>query len=189
MPSLSLASKAIRELGSRKLDLYAIYQLGLRTGHYRRATPNVEYGAADRILAENPQAYHLAPALCLPSPQALLAVIGKSSLEDLLSEANQIAAGQVRLFGGSLVPLVVKPSGELHHWTRWKPASGQDIKYVWEPGRFGWAFTLGRAYYLSGDESYAAIFWECTSSEDLGEKGTLNKRDYPALMKLYTYRN
>ncbi len=31
---------------------------------------------------------------------------------------------------------------------------------MWEPARFGWAFTLGRAYHLSGDEKYAAAFWQ-----------------------------
>jgi hypothetical protein len=34
-----------------------------------------------------------------------------------------------------------------------------DIKWVWEPGRLGWAYTLGRAYLLNRDERYAAAFW------------------------------
>ena len=38
----------------------------------------------------------------------------------------------------------------------------QDIKFTWEPGRFGWAFTLGRGRHLTGDERYSQVFWEYT---------------------------
>jgi hypothetical protein len=31
---------------------------------------------------------------------------------------------------------------------------------IWEPARFGWAYTLGRAYLLSGDASFAGAFWQ-----------------------------
>jgi hypothetical protein len=34
-----------------------------------------------------------------------------------------------------------------------------DVKFVWEPARFGWAFTLGRAYHLLEDEAYPETFW------------------------------
>jgi len=35
-----------------------------------------------------------------------------------------------------------------------------DIKYIWEPARFGWAFALGRAYHLTQDDQYAQAFWK-----------------------------
>ncbi len=38
-----------------------------------------------------------------------------------------------------------------------------DIKFTWEAGRFGWAYILGRAYRLSGDERYPAAFWGRTA--------------------------
>ena len=35
-----------------------------------------------------------------------------------------------------------------------------DIKSLWEPARFGFAFTLGRAYHLTQDGKYAEAFWK-----------------------------
>lgn len=43
------------------------------------------------------------------------------------------------------------------------PAGG-DIKDVWEPARFGWVYDLVRAYLLSGDDRYAASFYDYLSS-------------------------
>jgi len=34
-----------------------------------------------------------------------------------------------------------------------------DLKYVWELSRFGWAFTLARAYAITADERFAEGFW------------------------------
>ncbi|MDQ6887337.1 MAG: heparinase II/III family protein [Gemmatimonadota bacterium] len=34
-----------------------------------------------------------------------------------------------------------------------------DIKDVWEPARFGWAFDLMRGWMLTGDDRYAEAFW------------------------------
>lgn len=35
-----------------------------------------------------------------------------------------------------------------------------DIKFLWEPARFGWVFALARAYLVTGDERYPSVFWE-----------------------------
>lgn len=37
-----------------------------------------------------------------------------------------------------------------------------DSKNVWEPNRFGWAYWLGQAYAVTGDERYATCFKELT---------------------------
>ena len=67
------------------------------------------------------------------------------------------------------VDLVLSLPGKLENWTAyetgktpipWGMFPVHDIKFVWEPARFGWAFTLGRAYHLSGDEKYARAFWQ-----------------------------
>ncbi len=34
-----------------------------------------------------------------------------------------------------------------------------DIKYLWEPSRFCWAYALSRAYAATGDEKYPEAFW------------------------------
>jgi hypothetical protein len=47
------------------------------------------------------------------------------------------------------------------HWTAAERLAGvEDIKFIWEPARMGWAFVLGRAYLLSEDETYASGFWK-----------------------------
>ena len=95
--------------------------------------------------------------LDLPDSDALLEIIGPDGLIQLKAEADEIVTGRIRLFGGQPVPLNLIPSGELQHWT--KSQHDGDIKFIWEPARFGWAFALGRAYYLTGDERYPAAFW------------------------------
>ncbi|MBE0680748.1 MAG: alginate lyase family protein [Anaerolineales bacterium] len=43
-----------------------------------------------------------------------------------------------------------------------EPASQRhvDIKYVWEPNRFAFVYTLVRAYAATGDEKYPQAFWQ-----------------------------
>jgi hypothetical protein len=38
--------------------------------------------------------------------------------------------------------------------------AGQDIKEVWEPARFGWAYDLVRAFALTGDRRCARLFYD-----------------------------
>ena len=38
-----------------------------------------------------------------------------------------------------------------------------DIKWIWEPGRFGWAITLARASAITGNPAYARDFWRKTA--------------------------
>lgn len=47
------------------------------------------------------------------------------------------------------------------HWSKtstFDPQAG-DIKFVWEPSRFAWAYTLIRAYKATGDDKYVEKFW------------------------------
>ena len=47
------------------------------------------------------------------------------------------------------------------HWTEVKtfdPDVG-DIKFIWEPSRFGWVYALVRAFAVTGDNKYAEKFW------------------------------
>lgn len=154
------AYKALRQLGLGQVGPYAVYQLGLRSGLLRRQTPPAvppePAGALDRP-ADPP----------LPGREQLCALLGPHGLAALLAEAGEIAAGQVRLFGGPPVPLQLAPPGPLPHWTEYElgrasPGEG-DIKWIWEPGRFGWAYILARAYRAAGDERHAAAFWEHTT--------------------------
>ena len=45
------------------------------------------------------------------------------------------------------------------HWSRIGDFARGDIKAVWEPSRFGFAYALVRAYWRTGDEAHAERFW------------------------------
>jgi hypothetical protein len=170
MPRLSLIIKALRELGPKQLGLYACYQLGLRSGYYRRITSGKRLKKISRT-AE----FEFRPVLNLPNRDELIALLGEDGLTHMLADANEIVAGRVHLFGGAPVPLRLTISVPLKHWTEYRNESGaawsfsddtngkqgikKDPKFIWEPGRFGWAFTLARAYHVSKDERYAEAFW------------------------------
>ncbi len=45
------------------------------------------------------------------------------------------------------------------HWSQIGDYGYGDIKIIWEPSRFGFAYTLTRAYWRTGDNHYAEMFW------------------------------
>jgi hypothetical protein len=162
---LSIAFKALNQLGFRPVALNALYQLGLVTGHYRR-TENREWG-----IENSDSRFEIRDLFDLPGQDELQKVLEKKGMEKLLADAEEIVAGKVRLFGGEAVPLRLTVPGELAHWTDYETSKAfipyslitelpvHDIKFLWEPARFGWTFTLGRAYHLTGDERYPQAFW------------------------------
>ena len=46
------------------------------------------------------------------------------------------------------------------HWSQISDDSITDIKFIWEPNRFAFVYTLVRAYGSSSDEKYAEAFWK-----------------------------
>jgi hypothetical protein len=162
-PRLLVVLKSLTQLGPVPLALLGAYRLGLRTGYFRRASardvPRSVAGA---------QAGTIRALSALPSRESLLQVLGAQGRTALLAEANEIVAGQVRLFDGPPVPLRLSFGVPLQHWSVYESDPQQlvlfhdeipDIKLIWEPARFGWAFTLGRAYHATQDERYAESFW------------------------------
>ncbi len=166
LPRLAIAFKALNQLGFRSVALNALYQLGLATGHYRRIE-NREWG-----LENSDSRFEIRDSFNLPSQDELFKVLEKKGMEKLLADAEEIAVGRVRLFGGEPVPLQLTLPGKLSHWTDYETGKAaipysqitelpvHDIKFLWEPARFGWAFTLGRAHHLTGDEKYSEAFWQ-----------------------------
>jgi hypothetical protein len=155
MPArLARAGKIFQQLGLRQSGFFALYQLELSCGYLRWATRPVQV---------NREIQPEMGWLPLPVPGMLDNLLGADGTRRLLAEADEITGGKVRLFGGEPVELSLVPVGELAHWTAYERGqhnqSGEDIKFTWEPGRFGWAYTLGRAFQLSGDERYPAAFW------------------------------
>lgn len=167
LPRISTALKALVQLGFQPVALNALYRLGLITGYYKRIESREKGLEGGR---------RLKPLFDFPEREELSAILGNGGRKSLLAEADEIAAGKVRLFGGAPAPLQLAFPGPLHHWTAYETTPSllaplysllsssyslpPDIKFIWEPARFGWAFTLGRAHHLTGDGRYAEAFWE-----------------------------
>jgi len=164
MVSPSLILKALRAFGLRRIGQYVLYQFALRMGYYQWRSPNFVQ-VSDRTASD----FNFTPVAQFPSRDELLETLGEQGLAQLTHDADEIVAGQARLFGALPVSINFASQETYSHWTLYERQSGKmperdgehsDIKFIWELSRFGWAFTLGRAYYILGDERYADSFWE-----------------------------
>ncbi|MCJ7432412.1 MAG: heparinase II/III family protein [Anaerolineales bacterium] len=167
-----IALKYIRQLGLRPLALFALYRLGLMTGHYKRTS----------ILDTRYSNNELSNIVFLPDREQLAQTLGNDSKKALLKEADEIVAGKFRMFGGDLVPIQLTFDQPLQHWTAYETdpqllsafySQISDIKFLWEPARFGWAFLLGRAYHITQDNQYAEAFWKYFESFAAGNPAYL----------------
>ncbi len=177
---LSIAIKALRQLGFTQVALNALYRLGMKTGYFKR----VERGRAENRRAESRGienrglvTTHLLTnhLFSFPSRAQILQTIEADGLQSLLTEADEIVVGRFRQFGGEPVDLNLAPAAPLAHWTAYETGQAptlysllSDLKLHWEPARFGWAFILGRAYHVSADEKYAEVFWRDFESFSAG---------------------
>lgn len=156
---------ALRELGPHAISLYALYRLRIKTGYLRWMTP---VGANREAWYKPLKVYERQPPVTPnlvftpPTHKELITSI-HDNLPQLLSEANEIIAGKARIFGGTLVPVELSLPFELEHWTYYEKGQEipniDDIKMLWEQGRFNWVFSLGRAYSITCDERYPDAFW------------------------------
>lgn len=143
------------QLGAKAVYQYARYQLGLHSGYFQLRTHTPDLKKITAQLSEEP-----AVLLDIPSQKDLTRVLG-SSRTVLLKEADELIDGNIRLFEGFQTSLDLSPHSPLMHWNqleRGKYTVDEDIKFIWEPARFVWAFTLARAYQLTKEEHYFDAF-------------------------------
>ena len=92
-----------------------------------------------------------------------------------VAESEALGRGSVRFFSCRSVrvgfppdwaanPLTGERLDATVHWTAIREFGGDDIKAVWEPSRFAFAYSLVRAYWRTGDERYPEIFWQLVES-------------------------
>lgn len=57
-------------------------------------------------------------------------------------------------------PLTGQQTPQDRHWSQIPDFGCGDIKIIWEPNRFGFVYALVRAYWRTGEERYAELFWQ-----------------------------
>jgi hypothetical protein len=124
--------RAAKQLGLTSLGLYALYQAGLRSGYFRRVTSSETKSASQGPFTWTMQS----DIIAFPSKASLDSVNG-FNLSALLSLADEITQGEVRLFDGEPKQLELVPPGPMVHWTDYETGRVKsaitDIKMVWEP--------------------------------------------------------
>lgn len=135
---------AVRELGVKRLSQYAWYQFQRQRGAYLQMPKLADFDFGD----------------FKPTPIFDKLTAGEiRGHDELLRYAEQLFNGQVCLFGEIAAPLKFARLGILAHWSKTSLPSDEDVKMTWEPVRFQWVFTLGRAFILTGNTKYADTFW------------------------------
>lgn len=145
--------KSFFQLGLEQTGLYGLYQCGLKSGQIARQTPVHPIRPAESAVLAFPW-----PAISREN----LAAAMHGTEQMLREEADEILGGRFRCFGGALQPIRLRPAATPpDHWTvATRESLERDIKWFWEPARFGWSFTLARAYARFGDERCPQAFWE-----------------------------
>jgi hypothetical protein len=138
------------------VSLFAGYQLGLRTGYLRWRTQD----ALKRTLAEPPGP--LAKGIFSPPNFSRLRVLlSEQKLEALRQQCNEISAGKMRIFSEQVVAILGPVPGVSQDWSAFKEKDPHwDVKFLWEPARFGWVFPLVQAALFTGEGQYLQAFLE-----------------------------
>ena len=179
-----------RHFGIRWLAGRSLYALKLRTGVIRRRLPARSWEDAvcaddfsDPALAE-PRSYieyrrARAPVFFFsPAHREEYAPLLKQWDEgphSPLHPADGLARGMVCYFERTDARCGFPPDWHANpftgqrapaalHWTEVGEFDCGDIKVIWEPSRFGFAYTLVRAYWRTGDDRYAESFWQLVES-------------------------
>ncbi len=176
-----------RYLGPGWLLGRAAYSARLRSGLLRRQLPATTWEArplssflSDPALAD-PQRYlehrrKEAPKFFFdPARRAEYSAYfadwdGQAAGEGPLLLSRELAEGSLRYFEHTSAHTGFPPDWHANpftgqrapaglHWSQIGNYSCGDIKIIWEPSRFGAAYVLARAYWRTGDNSYAEMFW------------------------------
>lgn len=164
-----------RQLGFRWSAFRLAYAFRLRTGLIRLQTP--QYKWSDRPLntwlkKEIPIDFY-AEWRKNNSPiffDSVGARLSRPISQSTIDEANKILSGQLKYFSHQFHQTGFPPNWHKDpitnyqlptnkHWSQISDDSTTDIKFIWEPNRFAFVYTLVRAYAATQDEKYAQAFW------------------------------
>jgi len=169
------------------------YAFRLRTGLIRLQMPMGEWNDYKDLVTTKP-AGRVAEGVSRPSeiPPDL-----PWNPQTAIAEADRLLNGEIQYFAHEFVktgfppnwhkippmlPGMLKPPSSAagtppqaernKHWSQISEGATADIKFIWEPSRFAFVYTLVRAYAASQDEKYPEAFW--TLIEDWAEHNPPN---------------
>ena len=161
--AFSFARALWRAYGVRGSVVRALHEVRKKAGWYRAAPRDV---AAKALESKIPARW--------PFVVDAKRVAAATDRDVALARANRVRGGEHQAYRWTWVAL----PKTVHEW-RTHPVTGHhyeiddpwftvphynpnagDVKDVWEPARFGWSYDLMRGWMLTGDDSYAAAFWE-----------------------------
>lgn len=174
-----------RTFGTAWLAYRLRYAIRLRSGALRRRLPATDWGA--RPLSEFlhdprlfvPKAYYdyrktEAPAFFFSTQdrRQYRTLLGSWDVEQInpIAAAEALLQGQFTYFSRHHVEVGLPPNWHRNvftgqktpcdaHWSQIGDFAQGDIKVIWELSRFSFVYPLVRAYWRTGDERYAALFW------------------------------
>lgn len=160
----AIAVKAAQELGFKPIGYYALYELALRSGWIEWTSRK----ALQRIASISLSSRFELP-FTPPDRKDILELLGEDQ-DKLIAQADKICQGQFPIFGFDWVDLHFYQSQQ-YQWfselallernqNRHNNSLPMDLKPIWEVARFGWAYILSRAYWISADDRYVDAFWE-----------------------------
>jgi len=176
----------VRQYGLRRCAFRVTHDLRRRSGLLKRHFPAWRW--EDRPLASwlRPQTpstpheyrrYRIALGSNFFFPSGRPPAPPKQWTAGAVSEARELLQGRFRYFSSRFGELGSPPDWFLNPFTGQRAAadphwcdlddfeaSRGDVKYIWEPSRFSWAYALARAYASEPCEEFAQGFWRLLES-------------------------
>ena len=149
----------IRQLGIGRLSLNLIYRFFSFFNIWKILTPVKPYPMLDL-------SFNRSINIPFISPEQINQFLTEKEKDGLINSANRISNNEIKIFGYLTLPLTLNYGTSYEHWSKFDKGqfAGQDIKFIWEPARFGWAVILARAYLLTHNEIYCEKFWSIFES-------------------------
>lgn len=147
------AFEAAQQLGWDQAIQNALYRTALRLGWYKTRS--------HKLKTKYPLNFH---DLFTPvEKEEILTLIGANGLNKLISQADEIVSGNFERFGSGRSAINLTPQDANYHWSDIERGIIErdplvDIKEIWEPARFAWAITLGKAFALTNGQNYPDAF-------------------------------
>jgi asparagine synthase (glutamine-hydrolysing) len=177
-----------RELGPRWTLFRLAYAFRLRTGLVRLQMPMGEWSDYKKLILEKSAGRVVRMFFAGVSRPTELPSNIPWNKQTAIDEADRLLNGEIKYFAHEFIKTDFPPnwhkdyvtlsrgSGEESlppqseilrsaqndinkHWSQLSHDSTTDIKFIWEPNRFAFVYTLVRAYAATHDEKYPAAFW------------------------------